>query len=256
MYVEQTAAAPVAPALTVVDPDSPNMVSATVAITAGYIQGQDSLVFANTPRIQGSWNVSTGVLTLSGVDSQASYQAALQSVKFYNLSNNPNNSTRTVSFAVNDGLNLSNAANQQVNVQGINVPPTIATNSGGPVVYSQGNSTNPNSVAVVPAFTAIDPESNILTKATIAITPGSYQKGNDVLSFVNTKTITGNFDAQTGILTLTGVDSVSNYRAAIRTVTYQFTKATAIGSTKTISLQVLDGINFSNTVTQDIWVNP
>ena len=256
VYVEQTAAAPVAPALTVVDPDSPNMVSATVAITAGYIQGQDSLVFANTPRIQGSWNVSTGVLTLSGVDSQASYQAALQSVKFYNLSNNPNNSTRTVSFAVNDGLNLSNAANQQVNVQGINVPPTIATNSGGPVVYSQGNSTNPNSVAVVPAFTAIDPESNILTKATIAITPGSYQKGNDVLSFVNTKTITGNFDAQTGILTLTGVDSVSNYRAAIRTVTYQFTKATAIGSTKTISLQVLDGINFSNTVTQDIWVNP
>ena len=235
MYVEQTAAAPVAPALTVVDPDSPNMVSATVAITAGYIQGQDSLVFANTPRIQGSWNVSTGVLTLSGVDSQASYQAALQSVKFYNLSNNPNNSTRTVSFAVNDGLNLSNAANQQVNVQGINVPPTIATNSGGPVVYSQGNSTNPNSVAVVPAFTAIDPESNILSKATIAITPGSYQKGNDVLSFVNT---------------------ISNYRAAIRTVTYQFTKATAIGSTKTISLQVLDGINFSNTVTQDIWVNP
>ena len=256
VYAEQSAAAPIAPALTVVDPDSPNMVSATVAITAGYIQGQDSLIFANTPHIQGSWNASTGVLTLSGVDSQANYQAAMESVKYYNLSNNPNNSTRTVSFAVSDGLNLSNAANQQINVQGINVPPTIATNSSGPVVYSQGSSTNPNSVAVVPVFTALDPESNILTKATIAITPGSYQKGNDVLSFVNTKTITGSFDAQTGILTLTGVDSVSNYRAAIRTVTYQFANATAIGSTKTISLQVLDGINFSNTVTQDIWVNP
>jgi Cadherin domain len=256
VYAEQSAAAPVAPALTVVDPDSPNLVSATVAITAGYIQGQDSLVFANTPYIQGSWNASTGVLTLNGVDSQANYQAALESVKYYNSSNNPNNSTRTVSFAVSDGLSLSNAANQQINVQGINIPPIIATNSNGPVSYSQGNSTNPNSVAVVPGFTALDPESNNLTKVTIAITPGTYQKGNDVLSFVNTSTIKGSFDAQTGTLTLTGADSVSNYRAAIRTVTYQFTNANAIVSTKTISLQVLDGINFSNTVMQDILVNP
>ena len=252
VYTEQTAASPVAPALTIADPDSPNMVSAAIAITAGYIQGQDSLVFTNTGHIQGSWNASTGVLTLSGVDSQANYQAALESVKFYNSSNSPNSSTRTVSFTVNDGLTGSNAANQQINVVGINVPPTIATNSSGPAIYSQAS----GPVAFVPAFTALDPESNNLTRATIAITPGTYQRGNDILNFVNTINIKGNFDAQTGILTLTGTDSVSNYRAAIRTITYQYANGTPLASTKAITLQVFDGINVSNIVTQNISVAP
>ncbi len=252
VYTEQTAASAVAGALTIADPDSPNMVSATVGITAGYIQGQDSLVFANTPHIQGNWNAATGVLTLSGLDSQANYQAALQSVKFYNSSNNPNNSTRTVSFTVNDGLVGSNAANQQINVVGINVPPIIATNSSGPVAYSQAG----GPALLAPAFTALDPESNNLTRATIAITPGTYQRGNDVLTFVNTLSIKGNFDAQTGILTLTGTDSVSNYRAAIRTITYQYANGTPLSSTKAITFQVLDGINVSNIVTQNISVAP
>ena len=251
-YQEQAAAAAIAPALTVADSNGPNLIKATVALTAGYVQGQDSLVFANTGNIQGSWNPVTGVLTLSGSDTIANYQAALRSVAFYDLSNSPIGSTKTVSFSFSDGVSTSNVATQQINVQGINVPPVIATNSTGPVNYSQAK----GPVAIVPAFTVVDPESNTLSKAFIQIVPGNYQQGFDLLTFANTSTITGNFDSTKGILTLTGVDSVSNYRAAIRTITYAYLNGTPTPSTKAITLSVLDGIGTSNTVTQSISVAP
>ena len=251
-YQEQAAAAAIAPALTVADSNGPNLIKATVALTAGYVQGQDSLVFANTGNIQGSWNPVTGVLTLSGSDTIANYQAALRSVAFYDLSNSPIGSTKTVSFSFSDGVSTSNVATQQINVQGINVPPVIATNSTGPVNYSQAK----GPVAIVPAFTVVDPETNTLSKAFIQIVPGNYQQGFDLLTFANTSTITGNFDSTKGILTLTGVDSVSNYRAAIRTITYAYLNGTPTPSTKAITLSVLDGIGTSNTVTQSISVAP
>ena len=251
-YKAQDAATAIAPALTVSDSNSPNLIKATVALTAGYIQGQDSLVFANTGKIQGSWNPVTGILTLTGSDTIANYQSALRSVAFYDLSNSPNNSTKAVSFSFSDGVSSSNVATQQINVQGLNVPPVVATNSTGPVTYSQAS----GPVAIVPAFTVVDPESNTLSKAFIQIGPVNYQQGFDVLKFVNTGTITGNFDATTGILTLTGVDSVSNYRSAIRTITYSYANGTPTPSTKAISLSVLDGIGTSNKVTQNILVTP
>ena len=46
------------------------------------------------------------------------------------------------------------------------------------------------------------------------VTIGNYQNGSDVLAFTNTANITGVFDAGTGILTLSGTDTVANYQAA------------------------------------------
>jgi len=46
---------------------------------------------------------------------------------------------------------------------------------------------------------------------------------------VNTTNITGNFVPATGILTLTGTTTVSNYQAALRTVTYQDTSELPFG---------------------------
>ena len=66
------------------------------------------LGFANTANITGNWNAATGILTLSGSDTLADYQAALRAVTYQDTSANPNTATRTVSFEVNDGLGDSN----------------------------------------------------------------------------------------------------------------------------------------------------
>ena len=65
------------PSLTVADANSQTLAGATVAITGGLRSG-DQLIFAPANGVSGSYNGSTGVLTLSGTASLAAYQAALE----------------------------------------------------------------------------------------------------------------------------------------------------------------------------------
>jgi hypothetical protein len=70
----------IATGLTLSDVDSTNMTAATVSITANFATGQDVLAFTNTANITGLYNATCGVLTLSGTDTVANYQAALRSI--------------------------------------------------------------------------------------------------------------------------------------------------------------------------------
>lgn len=246
-YTQGNPAISIAPALTIFDPDSPNMQSAFVKITGNYQQGQDFLTFKTTGNlITGVFNAATGTLTLTGGDTQADYQAALRSVSYINTSGNPSTLTRTINFVVNDGLAPSGAINGvQVTVTAVAQPPVVAVNAGD-LTYtpSQG------AVALVPGLTVTDPDSTTLASAAITIS-FNYQPGKDVLSFVNTPQITGVFNAATGTLQLTGVDTVADYRAALRSVMYQF-NGTPITSTKIASIVVSDGVVASAAVTRNI----
>ena len=222
------------------------MNGATIKITSNYAFPQDQLIFTNTATIKGSFDSTSGTLTLSGLDTQANYQTALRSVQYLNTSNNPSGLARTVSFSVTDGLAYSNITNRVITVTPVNDPPTVAINQGD-LTYSASTSAV---VAIAPGFTVTDPDSNFATTAKIQIV-GGYERGKDVLAFVNTATITGTFDVASGTLTLTGTDTFSNYRAAIRSITYQYS-GSAINSTKTVSFSVSDGIAFSNIANRQI----
>src|SRR5438067_2339320 len=86
-----------------------------------YHAAEDMLSFTDTATITGSWDSTTGVLTLSGTDTLAHYQAALRSVKYSNTSDNPSSATRTASFQVDDGSSVNNLSN--VSTRNITVPP-------------------------------------------------------------------------------------------------------------------------------------
>lgn len=249
-YQEKDAATEVTPALTIQDVDSPNMTGAAIKITGNYQQGQDQLVFTNTAKIKGSWDVLTGTLTLAGVDTQANYEAALRTVKYLNSSNNPSTLTRTVSVTANDGLATSNVATRNITILAVNDAPLIATNESTALSYkpSQG------AVSVAPSLSLTDPDNVNITGATVRVS-FNYQQGNDQLSFVNTAKITGTFDILTGILTLSGTDTVANYRAALQAVKYQF-NGVPIASTKTISFVASDGSSLGNNATRNISVTP
>ncbi|PIW31258.1 MAG: hypothetical protein COW30_00110, partial [Rhodospirillales bacterium CG15_BIG_FIL_POST_REV_8_21_14_020_66_15] len=116
-------------ALTVADIDSPNLAGATVSITGGFQTSEDVLNFTDTPNITGSYDAATGILTLSGTDSVANYEAALRSVTYQNTNTgNPDITARTISFQVDDGAaasNLSNVATVTVNVTPVNDAPVV-----------------------------------------------------------------------------------------------------------------------------------
>src|SRR6201999_1711581 len=76
-YTENQAATAIDPAITVTDVDSANLASATVQITGNYVNGEDVLAFSNTATITGTFDALTGKLTLTGSDTVANYQAAI-----------------------------------------------------------------------------------------------------------------------------------------------------------------------------------
>ncbi|AYL95827.1 MBG domain-containing protein [Mucilaginibacter celer] len=108
--------------ITVTDLSKTVLANANVSVTGNFVAGQDVLAFtpnaATMGNIAGTYNATTGVLSLTSASSTATlaqWQAALQSVT-YNNSNNvaPNVASRTISFTANDGLFTSALATKTV----------------------------------------------------------------------------------------------------------------------------------------------
>ena len=111
--------------------------------------------------------------------------------------------------------------------------------------------------AVDAALILTDAGSSNITGATVQIT-GNYHSEQDVLHFVDTTNITGTFATNTGMLTLTGNTTVSNYQAALRTVTYRNTSenpSTGI-SVRTVTWTVTDDLPSSGFGTNTMTVRP
>ncbi|MCW1992056.1 UNVERIFIED_ORG: VCBS repeat-containing protein [Bradyrhizobium japonicum] len=251
-YTENQAATAIDTVLTASDVDSANLTGATVSITANFTSGQDVLGFSNQNGITGSYNASTGVLTLTGSATVAQYQAALESVTYFNSSDNPSGTTRTISYQVDDGQTANHASNivtSTVAVTPVNDAPV------GVAGHTLNYTENQAATAIDPALTLYDVDNANLASATVQIT-GNYVNGQDVLGFTNQNGITGSFNAATGTLTLTGSSSVANYQTALDSVTYLNTSDNPSGVARTVTIITNDGTANSVAVTDTINVTP
>src|SRR5205807_1309640 len=243
-YTENDPATVITSTLTVSDVDSANLTGATVTLSSGYHSAEDVLSFTDTATITGSWDSTTGVLTLSGTDTLAHYQAALRSVKYSNTSDNPSSATRTASFQVDDGSsvnNLSNVATRNITVTPVNDAPVLANIETPALGYTE----NDPATVITSTLTVSDVDSANLTGATVTLSSG-YHLAEDVLSFTDTATITGSWDSTTGVLTLSGTDTLAHYQAALRSVKYSNTSDNPSSATRTASFQVDDGSSVNN----------
>ncbi len=250
LYIENSVPTQVDPALVIVDVDSGTLAGVTVTISGNYAMGEDVLAFTGTGTIVGSWDAVTGTLTLSGTATLAAYQAALRSVTYVNMSDNPSTATRTISFVANDGLNTGPGAARLVDVLAVNDAPMV-TMDANPLGYVE----NDPPTAIDPTLLAIDVDSLVLFGATVRIS-GNYAAGEDILSFVNQGGITATWDAVTGVLTLAGATSPAAYRSALRSVTYTNTSDNPSSAWRTLSVVVNDGTDSSAPATRQISVTP
>lgn len=108
-FTEDAGAGALDSGLTVSDPENAGLSSAEVRFDSGFVAGQDDLLFTNQSGISGSYNATSGILTLSGTASVATYETAIRSVTYSNSSQNPNTGNRVVRFMVNDGSNVATA---------------------------------------------------------------------------------------------------------------------------------------------------
>ena len=171
-YTENQAATVIDSSVTVTDVDNANMASATVAIGTGFATGQDVLDANVTGTTIGkSYNAATGVLTLTGSDTKAHYQQVLDSVTYFNSSDNPSGAARTVNYTVNDGAVNSNTSTATVNVTPVNDAPVVTI--GATTAFSEpANGTpaaNSGPAAIAPSLTVSDVDSANLTQATFVL---------------------------------------------------------------------------------------
>ncbi len=256
-YRSQSAAVAITSSLTLSDDDASSLTGATVSITSGLESGADQLAFTNQNGITGSYDASTGVLTLAGSASLADYQAALRSVQFSTTDSSASPAARVVAFVVTDstGTSSTGTAQRTIDVTVAHQAPVLANIESSTISYYAGTP----GVAVTSALTVSSSDATTLAGATVTISSG-FVPTQDTLAFTNQNGITGSFDATTGVLILTGTASLADYQAALQSVTFADSNGlSATAGNRTISFQVDDGSsgnNLSNTVSRTVDVMP
>jgi VCBS repeat-containing protein len=226
-YKAQDPAVQITSSLTASDSDNTNLASATVSITSGLASG-DALNFTNQNGISGSYNSTSGVLTLTGSASVADYQTALRSVTFSNSSAATSSTTRTVTFQADDGESNNHASNTQsrdISVGPANQAPSAGTDSYSAVGNTTlGVGTSPSGPAVTQTGSVLsndsDPDSaNSLTATAGTITTtqgGSVTMNSDgTFTYLPKQGFSG---ADSFTYTVSDSDDASNPKSTTGTV--------------------------------------
>ena len=132
----------------------------------------------------------------------------------------------------------------------LNAAPVVTT-TGTTLAYTE----NTAATAIDATLTLSDSDSTNLSGATVTIS-ANYANGEDVLAFTNQLGITSSWDADAGVLTLTGTTTIANYQTALRSITYVNTSENPSTATRTVSFVANDGMSDSNVATVSITVDP
>ncbi len=219
-FSEGDAATQITNTVTVSDTDNANIASAIVQITSNYVNGEDALSYTQVGSITGSFDASSGKMTLTGSDTKAYYQAALRAVKYQNTSDNPSTAARTVSFTVNDGTANSNTLTRQVNITAVNDPPTLTV------------------TASKPTFTEGGSAKTLFSSSSVS----TVESGQKILKLI--LTITNVHDGASEILNIDGKDvSLTNGTSVTTTTNSMSASVNVTGTTATVTLSKTGGIS-------------
>jgi hypothetical protein len=207
----------------------PNETGQVLTFNISPVSSTGTLTFSSGPAI----NATTGTLTYTATgdtNGTATFSVTLSD----DGSNTPPNS------------NTSAAQQFTITVNAQNDNPVVTTSAGN-LSFTEGDAPT----AIDPALTVTDLDSPNLTGATVDFTAG-FVSAQDTLGFTNQLGITGNYNSGTGVLTLTGTTSVTNYQTALRSVTYHNNSDNPTTS-RTVRFTANDGVGTgSNTKGIDI----
>jgi Cadherin-like domain/Bacterial cadherin-like domain/RTX calcium-binding nonapeptide repeat (4 copies)/Bacterial Ig domain len=144
-YTEDGAVVTPIEGVVISDADSANLTGATATISNGFVAGDELRLSGGTVGtlfgINFAYNDSTGVLTLAGSATVATYQAVLATLSFNSSSDNPG-TTRDIDVVVNDGAAESILARIILDVTATNDAPTIAGLDNESGVYTEDLNTS------------------------------------------------------------------------------------------------------------------
>lgn len=235
-YTENDSPISIDDALTISGDVDATINGATVAVD-GFVSGQDVLTFTDTSAIAGSFDATTGTMTLMGDAPVGDYETALRQVLFSNTAVPPNTSARTIQIGLLVGDESFTASRPLVvNVLG-NGPVLTASLTSTPVTPQQ------LSVAVDPQIEVTDPDDDTFNSATVSIQTG-FVSGEDLLevNIPNTSNVLSAFDDSTGVLTLTGTATVAEYQSILRSINYNNSNQEPTLGSRLVRFSISDGV--------------
>ena len=133
-------------------------------------------------------------------------------------SQNPTNfgtdPSRTVSWVVNDGTLSSATQNTTVNITAVDNAPALSNVAASASYAALGSPTT-----LSPAATVSDVDNQNLASATVSITSG-FLTGDTLAATTTGTSIAAAYSASTGVLSLTGSDTLAHYRQVLDSVSY------------------------------------
>ncbi len=151
--------------VSIADPDDTNIEGARIVLTNPLDGSSETLsISGSLPAgiTASSYDAATGVLTLSGTATLASYETAIEAIRYNNSSNNPSTTSRVIQIYVNDGEIDSNIAQSTIAITAVNDAPTASN-------FTVTTLEDVSWVAQLSDFTSVysDPESTPLASITI-----------------------------------------------------------------------------------------
>ena len=198
--------------------------------------------------LKANFEISTGILTISGVDaddtiSKADAQKLFRIIQYVNSERNPSYGTqhiRDVTFTVSEQYTGYTTTNKDgtdrhaITVEGYNNAPVIKTSTSDNIYKERANAKN-----VAQLLTIADDDSTHISSAEVTISPGSID--GDYLSYSGVTLSTAiQGTIQDGKITFTGVDTIANYQQALRAITFESTSYNPTILSRTITFKVTD----------------
>ena len=232
--------------LIVTDNDSPLLASATVRLTNAQ-DGDAEWLFVTTDGTNINATYEDGTIQLTGADSPAAYQQVLRTLEYLNTSQDPDPTDRVIELSVADNQGSGPPGAIVVQVQPVNDPPEVDLNGvASGFDYSTIYEINRGPVPIVAeSMTVSDIDNTTLKSATVRII-NLKDNLREILEYdISGTNIKDKFVLSTGVLELTGTDSVANYQKVLRSITYENSQATPNRDPRTIEFVLNDGLSNS-----------
>lgn len=230
--------------LTVTDVDSPLLAAATVRLIDPP-DGDAEWMLVDTLGTPLDASYADGVLELTGAASPAVYQQVLRTLQYWNASQDPDPAERVFQITVADNQAVSAAVSLYVQVQPVNDPPELDLDGIGPDMdYETTFYINRGPVPVVAQSLVVnDIDNTTLKSATIRIVNLENKQAEFLAADLDgVSNIKQTYDPTTGVLSLVGADSVSNYQRVLRTITYDNILPQPNTETRVIEFTLTDGV--------------
>ena len=204
------------------------------------------------------------IIEITGPGLPSEFSQVLRSIKYTNVHQNPITSViRNITFSVSDteGRHNDPLAYTEITIISVNDPPELSFSSTlgdtiNTVTFHEGGS----EVYLAQNATIIDVDNAEFTSARVAIINNFVPNKDELRIATQVSGITSTYDGNSGVLTISGSASLTDYHTVLRSITFNTSDNPLLDDTndiedrlkRTVTIVVNDGLDDSNSISVEV----